>query len=164
MSVNPTPQPPTVPTSPLQTIPGTIVPGHQVASGQGGDPRFPGGTLAWQEPVFRSLGLDLAAYHRGTLNLAIAPWRYQVQDPLHCFRSVRWHPTAPPEDFSFFDCRLLIQGQGVAGLVYYPHPDTKPEHFQAADVLEILCPYVAGVRYGMTVDLVIDRRRIQFQR
>ncbi|MGA1264711.1 MAG: hypothetical protein ACO331_12535 [Prochlorothrix sp.] len=153
-----------MPTSPLQTIPGTIVPGHQVASGQGGDPRFPGGTLAWQEPVFRSLGLDLAAYHRGTLNLAIAPWRYQVQDPLHCFRSVRWHPTAPPEDFSFFDCRLLIQGQGVAALVYYPHPDTKPEHFQAADVLEILCPYVAGVRYGMTVDLVIDRRRIQFQR
>jgi len=56
------------------------------------------------------------------------------------------------------------RAKGWPGLVYDPHPETKPEHFQAADVLAILCPYGTGVRYGMGVDLIVDRRRIQFQR
>ena len=43
----------------------------------------------------------------------------------------------------------------VAGKIYYPHPDTKPEHFQQADVLELLLPYVEGLKYGDEVRLSI---------
>jgi hypothetical protein len=52
---------------------------------------------------------------------------------------LKWHPTEPAEDFSFFDIRAAGPvGEPVAGLIYYPHPDTKPVHFQQPDVLELL--------------------------
>jgi hypothetical protein len=132
-----------------------IVPGHQVASGRNENPRFPGGTLRMQTPRFRALGLDLAAYYGGTLNVSIAPLRYRVVQARVTFRAVKWHPTEPAEDFSFFDVRLLRDGQPpVEGLIYYPHPETKPEHFQKSDVLELLLPFVDGLSYG--ADLLLE--------
>jgi hypothetical protein len=126
-----------------------IVPGHQVASGRNENPRFPGGTLRMQAPHFRALGLDLAAFHGGTLNVSIAPLRYRVAKARMTFRAVKWHPTEPAEDFSFFDVRLAHEGKPpVEGLIYYPHPETKPEHFQNPDVLELLLPFVDGLSYG----------------
>lgn len=61
--------------------PARIVPGHHVASGQNGNPLFPGGTLKMQKPFFQALGLDLSPYHVGTLNVSIAPLRYRVIAP-----------------------------------------------------------------------------------
>ena len=61
----------------------------------------------------------------------------------HTFRDVKWHPTEPAEDFSFFDVRLIRSGApALAGLINYPHPETKPMHFQQPDVLELLLPFV----------------------
>lgn len=135
-----------------QTFPARIVPGHRVASGQNGNPLFPGGTLKMQRPFFQALGLDLSPYHRGTLNVSIAPLRYRVLAPRLTLRGVRWHPTEPAEDFSFFDVRLLRDGAPSAeGLIYYPHPDTKPTHFQQLDVLELLLPFVNGLSYGAEI-------------
>ncbi len=132
-----------------QTIAARVVAGHQVASGQNGNPRFPGGTLHMQQPYFRALGLELEIYHPGTLNVSIAPNHYRVLRPRHTFKAVKWHPSEPAEDFSFFDVRLVsADGVPVSGLVYYPHPETKPEHFQQPDVLELLLPFVAGLAYG----------------
>ena len=54
-----------------RTISARIVPGHRVASGMNGNPRFPGGTLRMQEPHFLALGFNLALYHRGTMNVSI---------------------------------------------------------------------------------------------
>jgi hypothetical protein len=36
----------------------------------------------------------------------------------------------------------------LAGWIYHPHPETKPEHFQTPDVLELLLPLVPGLAYG----------------
>ena len=139
-----------------QSITAHVVQGHQVASGQNGNPRFPGGTLHMQEPYFKALGVDLAAYHPGTLNVSIAPCHYRVGNPRHTFKQVRWHPIKPAEDFSFFDVRLIRPaGALVCGLIYYPHPDTKPEHFQQPDVLELLLPFVEGLDYGAELLLEI---------
>ncbi|MEO5915371.1 MAG: hypothetical protein ABIS50_14150 [Luteolibacter sp.] len=139
-----------------QTITARVVPGHQVASGQNGNPRFPGGTLRMQYPHFKSLGLDLGVYHPGTLNVSIAPCHYRIRHALHTFRQVKWHPTEPAEDFSFFDVRLVRPDGGhVNGLIYFPHPDTKPEHFQQPDVLELLLPFVDGLDYGAELALKI---------
>ncbi len=135
----------------------TVMPGHRVASGLNHNPRFPGGTLAMQQPHFARLGLDLSVYHPGTLNLSIAPHRYRVMAGRLTFRQVKWHPVEPAEDFSFFDCRLILPGaEPVAALVYYPHPETKPEHFQSPDMLEVLAPSLPGLAYGMQVDLAVD--------
>jgi hypothetical protein len=134
-----------------------VKPGHRVASGLNENPRFPGGTLAMQGPFFARLGLDLGGYHSGTLNLSIAPHCHRVVQPRLTFRQVKWHPTEPAEDFSFFDCRLTMPGaEAVQALVYYPHPETKPEHFQSPDVLEILAPSLPGLVYGMQVMLTVD--------
>lgn len=141
-----------------QSFSARVVPGHRVASGQNGNPRFPGGTLRMQGPYFKALGLDLGAYHPGTLNVSIAPCRYRVVRPRHTFHQVKWHPTEPAEDFSFFDVRLILpDGIRVSGLVYFPHPDTKPEHFQQPDVLEILLPFVEAVDYGAELAFEIPR-------
>ena len=37
------------------TITARLLPGHRVASGQNGNPRFPGGTMRMQLPHFRAL-------------------------------------------------------------------------------------------------------------
>lgn len=141
-----------------QSVTARVVPGHQVASGRNGNPRFPGGTLRMQDPYFKALGLDLGIYHPGTLNVSIAPCRYRVSRPRQTFHQVKWHPTEPAEDFSFFDVRLVRpDGSRVSGLIYFPHPDTKPEHFQQPDVLEILLPFVDAVDYGAELVLEIPR-------
>ena len=137
-----------------QSFPARVIPGYRVASGQNRDARFPGGTLKMQAPFFRELGVDLDAYFPGTVNVSIAPNRYRTVEARHTFRQVKWHPVEPAEDFSFFDLRLIRPGQpSLEGYVYFPHPETKPEHFQKPDVLELLLPRVDGMHYGMELML-----------
>ena len=123
-----------------------------MASGLNGDAKFPGGTLRMQAPHFRALGLNLERFHFGTLNVSIAPRRFRVLDAALTLRAVKWHPTKPAEDFSFLDVPLLRRdAPAVDGLVYYPHPETKPAHFRAPDVLELLLPFVPRLDYGMEI-------------
>jgi hypothetical protein len=113
-----------------RSITGTITEGHGVASGKSGDSRFPQGTIALQKPFFARLGLDLCRYFAGTINVSIAPYRYSIKQSKYTFRAVKWSPTEPAEDFSFFDCRIVLDRvTTLEGLIYYPHPETKPEHF-----------------------------------
>ena len=144
-----------------QIVTARIVSGHRVASGQNGNPLFPGGTLKMQAMHFKQRGLDLSQFHGGTLNVSIAPHRYRVVRPRMTFREVKWHPTEPAEDFSFFDVRLLRDDAlPVPGLIYYPHPETKPTHFQSPDVLELLLPWVDGLGYGTEIRLEIPQDQI----
>jgi ribose/xylose/arabinose/galactoside ABC-type transport system permease subunit len=138
-----------------------VVPGHGVASGRNGNPKFPGGTLRMQAEHFRERGVDLSAFHGGTVNVSIAPHAYRVLASRHTVRQVKWHPTDPAEDFSFFDVRVTApDGVVVSGLVYYPHPDTKPTHFQRPDVLELLLPFVESLRYGADLQLAVRRDQL----
>jgi hypothetical protein len=149
-----------------QTVDGRVVRGHGVASGRADDPRFPGGTIRMQLPHFAARGLDLAAFHPGTVNVSIAPQAYHVVRPRITLRDVRWHATQPAEDFSFFDVRVhrasAPDSELFDGLVYYPHPDTKPEHFQRPDVLELLLPRLDSLRYDepLTLRLRADQLAI----
>jgi len=147
-----------------QTVSGRVVPGHQVASGLKGDPRFPGGTLRMQSPHFLALGFDLRVYHVGTINVGIAPRTYRVVKAPVTFRHVKWHPVEPAEDFSFFDVRVVgPDAKRIAGKIYYPHPETKPEHFQRPDVLELLLPYLNGIFTGaeLTLEIPADQMTIE---
>ncbi|MFN0080295.1 MAG: hypothetical protein ACKVY0_27830 [Prosthecobacter sp.] len=145
-------------------IPAIIVQGHRVASGLNGNPCFPGGTMRMQLPFFKELGLDLSPYHLGTLNVSIAPLSYRVVKSKWTFRDLQWHPTEPAEDFSFFD--VLVHrddAEPVSGLIYFPHPDTKPEHFQQPDVLELLLPWTEGLAYGMNITLEVPPEQMMFE-
>lgn len=138
-------------------VSGKVVQGHGVASGQAQDSRFLGGTLRMQMPLFAAQGLCLDAYFPGTINVSIYPERYTVRQAKHTFRQVKWVAHAPAEDFSFFDCRVVLTtGQRLQGLIYYPHPETKPEHFQDSATLEVLTEYIEDLSYGMPIGLELD--------
>ncbi|MEO1183379.1 MAG: hypothetical protein AAFX46_01105 [Cyanobacteria bacterium J06636_27] len=146
----------------LIKIKGIIKQGYGVASGKGGDKRFPNGTIEMQKPFFRELGLDLEPYFSGTLNISISPREYTVKQAKYTFKNVKWAEKEPPEDFSFFDCKIhLKNGEIKEGLIYYPHPETKPEHFQAADILEIITFKIDDLNYGDEVILEIDSQQIE---
>lgn len=143
-----------VPTPPAHVrVFGRVVQGHGVASGRARDPRFPDGTLALQWPHFRALDdLPLDGLHRATLNVATAPSHVAVTAPAWTLRGVAWHPEVPAEDFSFVPCRAMVgSGRPAEGLLYHPHPGTKPDHHQPPDVLELLLPRLAGVHRGAVV-------------
>lgn len=143
-------------------VKGIVKKGYGVASGLARDPRFPLGTIEMQKSFFRELGLDLEGYFPGTINLSIAPHRYRICQAKQTFRSVKWSSDAPAEDFSFFDCRIIpISGEAIAGSIYYPHPETKPEHFQSPDILELLAPYIRDLQYGNELTLEVDGRQIE---
>ena len=145
-------------------VQGTIKRGHQVASGQNNDPQFPGGTVRMQHDAFAQRGLDLSPYFPGTLNLSIHPHTYRVKKAIHTFRTVKWADHRPPEDFSFFDCRVIANSQPpTAGLIYYPHPDTKPMHFQDPSTLELLMPFLDGLNYGDTLFLELNPQQIEIE-
>lgn len=129
---------------------GTVVPGHGVASGAAYDPRFPRGTLALQLPIFSRLGLDVSSLHPGTVNVSLGtPPR--LPGATHTFRRVRWHPDVPPEDFSFYAVTIEHEGTRSHGYLYRPHPETKPDHQQPDDVIELICPRLRALKYGDTI-------------
>ncbi|NJM47737.1 MAG: hypothetical protein HC860_17530 [Alkalinema sp. RU_4_3] len=143
-------------------VQGQVKRGHGVASGKSGDRRFPQGTIAMQKPYFAERGLDLHPYFSGTINISIAPLNYLVKQAKHTFRALKWSADGPAEDFSFFDCRLiLLDDRRFDGLIYYPHPETKPEHFQDPEILEVMMPLIEGLDYGDRLVLAIDRTQIE---
>ena len=134
-------------------VPGVVVRGHGVASGRAGDPRFPSGTLSLQAPHFKALGLDLSGFHLGTINVDCAPLRFEPGPGALLFERVKWHPDVPAETFSFARVSITHHGKRYPALVYFPHPETKPEHFQPGGVAEIIAPRIEGLAYGDAVTL-----------
>ena len=115
-----------------------------------------------QKPFFLERGVDLGRFHEGTLNLSIEPLRYTIGKPAHTFCEVKWSPDLPAEDFSFFDCRLSKKNgdEVMEGLVYFPHPETKPEFYQDPSTLEILAPFVPGVETGKRLHIQLKRSQM----
>ncbi|NEO84323.1 MAG: hypothetical protein F6J87_08720 [Spirulina sp. SIO3F2] len=149
--------------SSILTIPGIIKPGYQVASGRAADSPYPEGSVVMQMPFFKALGLDLSDCFGGTLNVDIAPQQFTLRQPDYTFRQVEWFSETPPEDFSFVQVRLTVREQTVAGWIYYPHPETKPAHFQDRSTLEVVAPWVEGVRYGDGVVLDVSGEAIALE-
>lgn len=141
---------------------GVVTRGHGVASGQANDPRYPKGTIAMQTPVFANRGVNLEPYFPGTINISIHPHQYTVRSAKYTLRDVKWTAGELTEDFSFFDCRLIWDDcRTQAGLIYYPHPETKPEHFQSPDILEIITHYIDGLQYGDSLIVAVNPTQLE---
>jgi hypothetical protein len=145
-------------TSNTLIVRGIVVEGHRVASQASRD--YPYGTIDKQKPFFKALGLDLESFYSGTLNVSIAPLTVEIIAPEYTFRQVAWTDLHPPEDFSFSPCRVRFGNAGYDGYVYYPHPETKKRHFQAASILEILAEQIPAVSYGDEVELELKAGEI----
>lgn len=133
----------------MDWIEGRIVAGYGVASGKGGDARFPQGTVRMQLPYFLERGVDLSAYFSGTLNVDVAPAaptpKGDVFDGL-----IHWHADFH-ERFVLSSVEIELRGGRHAGLWYYPHPETKTDHFQRGSVMELLLPWIDGPLAGESI-------------
>ncbi len=140
-------------------VSGIVVEGHRVASQPSKE--YPYGTLVRQKPFFKALGLDLDHYFTGTLNISIAPFRFEMVKPAFTLRHVAWTDLHPPEDFSFSLCKVIFQGEEHEGLIYYPHPETKIRHFQDPSVIEVITEMIPAIGYGSPVELVVKTTEIR---
>ncbi len=98
----------------------------------------------------------MRSYFAGTIGVSCASMIFDVANPEYTFLGVKWSPEHHAEDFSFSRCRIVYDGSTYDGLVYYPHPDTKIGHFHDRATLEILAPFIRGIRYGVEVKLDIN--------
>jgi hypothetical protein len=140
------------------TVNGTVIKGHGVASRP--SKAYPFSTIEKQKPYFKARGLDLDAYFTGTLNIAISPLRFELIKPEFTFLDVDWTDLHPPEHFSFLLCKIRFRGRDYAGMVYYPHPQTKIRHQQNPGVIEVMTEYIPDISYGDRVGLLLNRNEI----
>lgn len=139
---------------------GEIKSGHGVASGKGKDERYPEGTLKQQFKYFLERGLDLSNYFMGTINLDISPCSYEIKKPKHFFQNIDWSEYIPPENFYFFDVTLYYKDKTYKGLVYMPDPETKEDHLQIPNMLELILPKIKGLEYGVSVDIALKKDQL----
>jgi len=150
--------------------PGIVGSGFQFASGRavgrGTHPSpFSDATLRLQDRHFRDRGIDLDALVPGrvlgTINLRL-PYPLVLGRADFTAEAVAWtdderDPAAriAPETFSFLRCCFCYDGQYHAGLLYYPHPETKPAtNDHDFHVLEVIAPPVANLSAGRAAAIV----------
>ena len=127
-------------------VAGAIVAGYGVASGTGQDRRYPAGTIQLHQPFFLERGIDLSGYFPGTLNVDLAPLAPVPRQPLFD-GTIRWFESLE-ERFVLSAVEVEANGRCHAGLWYYPHPETKPAHFQRNTVVELLLPWIENIQPG----------------
>ncbi|MFA4995314.1 MAG: hypothetical protein WC521_08455 [Bdellovibrionales bacterium] len=143
----------------MKTIKAIVRSGHRVASGEStSDKRFPGGTIRMQEPFFKERGLDFHAFFGGdfvygTLNLSIAPHHFKIAKPQFFFSQIKWTDIFPPENFYLSPAEVRFRTKNYKALIYIPDPATKPDHFQAPEVIEVIAQRVEGISSGDEVVL-----------
>ncbi|MGS2719132.1 hypothetical protein [Paraglaciecola aestuariivivens] len=141
-------------------VPGTLVKGHQVASGKAKDSPFPAGTIAMQKPFFKAQGINLDDFFTGTLNINIAPKRFELHNPSFTMKNIKWSEEHAAETFSLSPCQIIVKDKSFAAYLYYPHPETKIGHFKDDSLLEILSHKIDGIAYGDEVLLRLNPNEI----
>ena len=141
-------------------VEGYIKQGHQIASGQAKASPYPKGSIEMQTPFFTERGLDLSPFYSGTLNISIKPKTFEFTEPEFTFRNVNWIEGFPPEDFSFSRCYISVNDRWYPGLVYYPRPETKTQHFHDNSTIEIITEQIPEIGYGDRVKIKLNGEEI----
>lgn len=163
---------------------GVVVAGHGVASGRSTSSPFPAGTIAMQAPLLAEHGVDLHGYHLATINLDVAPHRLVLDEPRWTVRDLEWTDVHPAETFSFVECTVGREtlsagqnppageaqdgggpeGQQHTGLIYHPHPETKPAHHQPGTVIELLLPLLPALATGERLRVTLATGQAWYER
>ncbi|QBY06002.1 hypothetical protein E2K93_17245 [Thalassotalea sp. HSM 43] len=144
----------------IKSLKATVVKGHQIASGQNPNTPYKDGSIVIQAPLFKQHGVNIDHMYKATINLDIAPYQLSIVEPDHQIIDLPWCDAIAPETFSFCHCQLNVNEQTYAGLIYYPHPETKPDHFQRAHVVEVIAPFIKEIQYGSQVTLNVAAKHI----
>ena len=113
-----------------------------------------------QAPFFKERGLDLSGFHRGTLNISVAPRRFRIRNARLHFSSVQWTSKHPLRAFLLFCVLVDFQESEVRRLIHYPHPE-KARHHQNDSVIEVLAPWIEGIQYGDHFDLEVRESEVE---
>ena len=141
-------------------VKGRLKKGYGIASGQAQHSPYPRGSILLQTPHFLQRGLDIRCFYSGTLNISIAPLIFRMTNPRWRFDNLAWFEGLC-ETFSFSQCCLLVDRDTVDGLIYYPHPETKPDHFHDNSTLEVLAPYMGNLEENTEISLLLPSKEIQ---
>ncbi|HRJ74846.1 MAG TPA: hypothetical protein PLX90_02565, partial [Anaerolineales bacterium] len=93
----------------------------------------------------------------------IAPLTFKMRQPEFTFEKVEWTDLHPPETFSFSRCNVIFKSKEYAGWVYYPHPETKKNHFQNPSLIEVIAIEIPNIQYGDSVDVEINEDEIKVE-
>ena len=146
----------------MHSLKGVVERGHGVASGRSSESPYPAGTIKMQEPFFSAAGIDLKHCWPGTINLSFSPLEVRLKAPDHCIEHLHWTKLHPPESFSFWKIQLRYgESADVEGWIYRPHPETKKRHWQPETSIEVLAPYLDGVKPGVVIEVMDQRNRLQ---
>lgn len=147
------------------TLKGQLINGHGIASGRSAKSPYPHGSVAMQAPFFAAQGLDFSNCFMGTLNVSIAPETWTLRKAQYRFENLRWTHLHPPETFSFVRCwlRTLAENAWVDAWLYYPHPETKKMHLQAANIMEIIATRMQSCTIASEVELRFESQHISLQ-
>jgi len=132
----------------MNSIHAIIKQGHKIASGQADNSPYPAGSITMQAPHFKAHGINLGGYYPATLNLSITPHTFKIIAPEFTVYAIHWAEGFEAEDFSFSKCEIIVNNERYRGLVYYPHPETKLNHFHSASIIEVISPYIPNIHYG----------------
>lgn len=135
--------------------------GYQLASGRGANNPFGDSTIKLQLPYFKERGFDLYEhipnFVLGSVNVVLDNAQLKLKKADYTFEDLYWTDVVAPETFSFIHCTLEHNGSAYKGLVYYPHPETKPatnaHHY---DRIEVIAEPVIGLEYGDEVTVVLS--------
>ena len=142
------------------TLKGKLIKGYRVASGPSeAYPEY--GSIEKQKPYFKKLGLNLDRMFNGTLNISIAPYEFVMAKPEYKFKKVKWTELTNAEDFFFSQCKIIFRGKEYKGWVYYPDPKTKKDHFQSASTVEVLAPFIEGIKYRNKLEISLNSAEIK---
>ena len=147
----------------VKTYPFIVTRGHQVASGKAKNSPYPEGTIALQAPYFKNLGLDLTPYFKGTINAQFACQKVELLKWDLEFNKVTWLTKIPSENFRFAHGNIVYRNEKFPCLIYQPIAETKLEHFQPANTLELLAPKIAGITYGSKATLEIPNQYLSLR-
>jgi len=142
-------------------IKGKIVKGHGVASGISKNTPYPKGSLEMQFPFFKKMGLDLYHFYKGTINIDISPFLWKPLNPDYYLKQVNWTDQIPPESFMFFECKLIFDSKTYPGIIYFPDPKTKVQHYQEENMIEVISSEIPNLEYGLGITIEIGDEKIE---
>jgi len=142
-------------------INGKITKGHGVASGISKTNPYPKGSLEMQFPFFKKMGLDLYHFYLGTINIYISPFLWKPLKPDYYLKHVNWTSQIPPESFMFFEIHLIFESNTYPGIIYFPDPKTKEQHFQKEDMIEVISSKIPNLEYGMRITIEIADGKVE---
>ena len=143
------------------SVSGVVEPGHGVASGKNPKSKYPKGTVVLQYPFFKQLGVDLGGCYAGTLNISIAPRRFEIINAWKELTAVIWYENRAPEDFKICHCGVRFGDFSIRGFLYYPDPRTKIEYIDKPTQIQVIAPYLPNLSYGSAVELLLSTAEVK---